>query len=226
MQEVRRMPVLRHFTGMRRSAALFAAALAASVLLAGCASQERVDPGPAADAPPGYSLGSLTPAPPEGEVVAQGTVMDVGGTVELCLGAVAESYPPQCSGIPVAGWSWDGVEGSDSSGDVRWGAYALQGRYDGSTFTLTQPPMLLALYDPAPMAEPTDPPAGTADEKTLLAIQDQLPGRLGAAYLSSWPEEGHLYVQVVWDDGTWQKAADDDYGTGVVIIQSALRPIS
>lgn len=220
------MPVSRHFTGMRRSAALFAAALAASVLLAGCASQERVDPGPAADAPPGYSLGSLTPAPPEGEVVAQGTVLDVGGDVQLCLGAVAESYPPQCSGIPVEGWSWTGVEGSESSGDVRWGSYAVQGTYDGTTFTPTQPPIMLALYDPMKPADPTDGKPGTADEKTLLAIQEELPDRLGASYLSSWPEAGHLYVQVLWDDGTWQKAADDDFGDGVVIVQSALRPIS
>jgi len=211
---------------MTRRSLSVAAALAASVLLlAGCASQESVDPGAAADAPPGYSLGSLMPGLPGAEVVAQGTVMDIGGTVELCLGPVAESSPPQCSGVPVTGWSWDGVDGSDASGDVRWGSYAVQGIYDGATFTVTQPPTLLALYDPAPVVEPTDLPAGTADETTLLDIQDQLPGRLGASYLSSWPEEGHLYVQVVWDDGTWQKAADDDFGAGVVIFQPALREI-
>ena len=73
-------------------------------------------------------------------MVAQGTVMDVGGDVELCLGPVAESYPPQCSGVPLANWSWGGVDGSETSGDVTWGAYAAQGTYDGEEFAVTQPP--------------------------------------------------------------------------------------
>jgi hypothetical protein len=204
---------------------LAAVAAATLLLLTACATPSGSGGGPASDAPAGYSLGSLTPAPPEGEVIAQGTIMDIGGDVELCVGPIAESYPPQCRGIPVQGWSWDGVEGSDSSGDIRWGAYAVQGTYDGSTFSVTAPPMLLALYDPAPIVEPTDGRARTADPATLEAIQEELPTRLGAAYLASWPEEGHLVVQVLWDDGTWQKAADDDYGTGVVVIQSALKPI-
>ena len=59
---------------------------------------------------------------------------------ELCLGPVAESYPPQCSGIPLEGWSWEGVEGSETSGDVRWGTYAVQGTYDGESLTVTAPP--------------------------------------------------------------------------------------
>ena len=41
------------------------------------------------------------PHRPRARSSAQGTVMDVGGDAELCLGPVAESYPPQCSGIPV-----------------------------------------------------------------------------------------------------------------------------
>ena len=79
-----------------------------SSLLSGCATPPHSGAGGAAG-----SLGSLWPAPPEGEVVGQGTVMDVGGEVELCLGAVAESYPPQCSGIPLTDWSWDGVDGCE-----------------------------------------------------------------------------------------------------------------
>ena len=200
---------------------LLAVALgAASVaLLSGCATS------PAADAPPGQSLGSLWPAPPDGEVLAQGTVMDVDGEIELCLGAVAESYPPQCSGIPLENWEWDAVEGSESSGDVTWGAYAVQGTYDGETFTVTQPPIMLALYDPMPFPDPTGGEPGTADEATLLEIQDELPARLGDAYLASYPDNGWLWVDVVWDDGTWQDAADDDYGDDVVVIRSAIREV-
>lgn len=194
---------------------------ATALLLPACAS----GPASQADAPPGYSLGSLTPGLPDDEVIGQGTVMDVAGTVELCLGPVAESYPPQCSGIPLTDWTWDGVEGAESSGDVRWGAYAVQGIYDGATFAVTQPPILLALYDPRAPEDPFDGEPGDADEATLMEIQDQLPERLGAAYLSSWPQNGRLWVQVVWDDGTWQSAADDDFGVGVVVIQPALRPV-
>jgi hypothetical protein len=40
--------------------------------------------------------------------------------------------------------------------------------------------------------------------------------------LSSYPEDGWLKVDVVWDDGTWQAAADADYGENVVLIRSAM----
>ena len=67
--------------------------------------------------------------PPDGEVVGVGTVMDVGqGDPELCLGAIAESFPPQCSGIPITNWDWAPVKDtSESSGTTRWGSYAVTG---------------------------------------------------------------------------------------------------
>lgn len=200
----------------RRSAGLVLLPLAAA-FLAGCGTPS------ASDAPPGASLGSLHPAPPEGEVVGVGTVMDVAGSVELCLGPIAESYPPQCSGLPVQGWTWDGVEGWEASGDATWGAYAVHGTYDGETFTVTQPPVMLALYDPMMIEDPTGGEPGSTDEAALLRIQEELPSALGVSYLSSSPQDGRLWVDVVWDDGTWQKAADDGYGADVVVIRSALR---
>ena len=200
---------------------------AASVLaLGGCATPAgSAVPSAASDAPPGASRGSQWPAPPEGEVIAQGTVLDAGGEVELCLGPVAESYPPQCGGIPVANWTWDGVDGAETSGGTTWGAYAVQGTYDGEEFTVTQPPIMLALHDPMMSDDPTGGDPGQGDEATLLEIQEELPDLLGDAFLASYPENGWLWVDVVWDDGTWQKAADDDYGDGTVIIRSALRPV-
>lgn len=212
----------RHFWDMRRHrrlSALLAAGAMIALTVTACATST------AGDAPAGSSLGSTSPASPEGEVVAQGTVLDEGGKPELCLGAVAESYPPQCSGIPIDGWTWDGVEGAESSGDVTWGAYAVQGTYDGDTFTVTQPPIMLALYDAMPGEDPTGGEPGAGDEQTLLRIQEQLPGLLGPSYLSSYPQDGRLWVDVVWDDGTWQNAADHDYGADVVLIRSALRPV-
>ncbi len=154
--------------------------------------------------------------------------MDIGGSVELCLGAVAESYPPQCAGVPMTGWTWDGVEGAERSGEVSWGAYAVTGRYDGETFTLTGQPMLLALYDPMAPEDPTGGGTGDTAEPRLIEIQDQLPELLGddgASYLGSFPDRGYLWVDMVWDDGTLQDAADEDFGDDVVVIRSALRPV-
>ncbi|GAA1951903.1 hypothetical protein [Microbacterium deminutum] len=210
-------------TRHRRHLLALALGAASVIALSACATPPATPA--AADAPPGHSLGSLSPAPPEGEVIAQATVMDVDGTVELCLGAVAESYPPQCSGVPIANWSWDGVDGSETSGKATWGTYAVQGTYDGEKFTVTKPPIMLALYDPMPFPDPTGGKAGAGDDATLTGIQDELPGILGDGYLASSPENGWLLVDVVWDDGTWQDAANADYGTGVVAIRSALHPV-
>jgi hypothetical protein len=211
---------------MRRLTA--ATSLVGLLALSACAWMPGAPPPVSSDAPAGQSLGSLAPAPPAGEVVGTGTVMDRDGEAQFCLGPVAESYPPQCSGIPHAGWSWDRVEGSESSGDARWGSYALTGTYDGTTFTTTAAPILLALYDPLAPADPTGGESGIATDDELVAIQDELPTRLsgdGMVYLASYPQNGRLWVDVLWDDGTLQQAADDDFGDGTVIIRSALREV-
>ncbi|WP_144796435.1 hypothetical protein [Microbacterium paludicola] len=202
-----------------------AALLGGMLALAGCAASPGSAPPSSSDAPAGQSLGSLAPAPPEAEVVGEGTVIDVDGTVEVCLGPVAESYPPQCSGLPLRGWAWDDADGAKSSGSVRWGQYALTGTYDGSALTLTGAPVPLALYDPPARTDPTGGEPGSTPESELTVIQDELPDRLGSTgYLASYPEDGRVWVDVLWDDGTLQRAADDDYGAGVVIVRSALRP--
>ena len=111
---------------------------------------------------------------------------------------------------------------------MRWGAYAVTGTYDGETFTVTQPPTLLALYDPMPQEDPTGGEPGSTPESRLIEIQDGLPEVLGAdgqVYLSSFPDMGRLWVDVLWDDGTLQAAADEDYGDGVVVIHSALQAL-
>ena len=112
----------------------FAVLAAASVLalLAACAPVA----GPANPA--------LTP------VEAQGTVIQVGDAPpQICLGPVAESYPPQCSGPVVTGWDWSTVSGQETAGDVTWGVYAVWGDWDGTALAVTGA-ILLALYDPAP----------------------------------------------------------------------------
>lgn len=199
--------------------ALAAAAVVVVAGLAGCAGAAP------SGTPSRPAFGAVTPVPPEGDVRATGTVLDANGDVQLCLGPVAESYPPQCSGIPVEGWTWDGVDGAESSGEVTWGAYAVTGTYDGDTFTVTQPPVMLALFDPIRPEDPTGGEPGAGDEETLTAIQDELPELLGDAYLSSYSQDGWLWVDVVWDDGTWQDAADAAYGEDTVIIRSAIQQL-
>lgn len=59
---------------------------------------------------------------------------------QLCLGGVAESYPPQCGGPDVVGWDWDDVEGEESASGTTWGTYSVVGTWDGERLTLTEPP--------------------------------------------------------------------------------------
>ncbi len=195
-----------------RAASLLAPAVLL-VALAGCAGT----PG-GAQQPAG-----LTPDPPASEVTAQGTVLDDGSGPQLCLGAVAESYPPQCTGIELAGWGWEGLDGAESASGVTWGAYAVRGDYDGTTFSVTEPPVPLALYDPAPAPDPTGGRPGTTDEATLADIQQRVHDTLGSGVLTSGTFDGRLWVSVVWDDGTLQEAADAEFGEDVVVVQSALR---
>jgi hypothetical protein len=66
-------------------------------------------------------------------------VIETGGVgPELCLGSVAESDPPQCRGIPLEGWSWDDVDGEETSAGTTWGYYHLVGGYDGDAFTVAE----------------------------------------------------------------------------------------
>lgn len=190
------------------------------LLLTGCATPSGADASP--DAPASWN--TTVPAPPTGEVIAQGTVLDKDGA-ELCLGAIAESYPPQCSGIPITNWTWDRLDGSETASGVTWGAYAVTGTYDGEEFTVSGDPIMLALHDPMMAEDPTGGEAGKGDEQTHAAVSDELMAGLGDQVLSTYPDNGWLWVDVVWDDGTWQAAADEEYGPDVVIIRSALRPV-
>lgn len=201
-----------------RGAVALASVVLCIGLLSACATPQPVGVGATSPVP----LGDVQPGLPAGTVIGQGTVIDTGDEAELCLGGVMESLPPQCTGIPLVGWEWTDIDGSEASGDTRWGAYAVEGTYDGATFTVTSPPISLALYDPAVPLDPTDGEPGPADEATLTSTQDDIHAQLGDAALASWPQNGRLWVQVVWDDGSLQDAADARYGDDVVVIQSSL----
>jgi hypothetical protein len=64
---------------------------------------------------------------------------------ELCLGWVADSFPPLCGGLPITNWRWDQVEAEQAASGTTWGSYRLVGTYDGASFTVIR-------VDPAPPA--------------------------------------------------------------------------
>lgn len=213
-----------------RRAATMTAAVAALGLLASCATP-RDDAAPGAVPPPKF--GDVAPAPPEGDVLATGTVMDKpldggGRSVELCLGAIAESYPPQCGGIPLEGWDWEAVDGEETASDHTWGAYAVTGRYDGEVFTVTADPILLALFDPMMAEDPTGGLPGETPEAELQRIQETVTERLAdePGMQGAYTMDGYVWLEVLWDDGTYQDAADAEFGEGIVIVQPLLKPVA
>jgi hypothetical protein len=77
---------------------------------------------------------------------ATATVLERPGDLpELCEGAIAESYPPQCSGKPIVGWDWDDVENEESASGTTWGEYHVVGTWDGEQLTLTEKPTALVV---------------------------------------------------------------------------------
>jgi hypothetical protein len=158
-------------------------------------------------------------------VVGQGTVLQVEGeAARFCLGAVMESYPPQCSGPELTGWDWDAVEGEETASGVTWGTYAVWGDWDGTRLAVTGT-IMLALYDPMPIDDPyldADNP-GSTSETDLLVIQEAVQREAPADVLTSVPQNGYLFVTVVFDAGAVQEWANVTYGPDVVLIRPALR---
>ena len=217
---------------MKRTSApsLAAPILAAALLLGACGS---VTPTPGRGMTFPAPSTAVTAAPvrsvpaASGTVTGQGTVIQTpGGVPELCLGAVMESYPPQCHGVPLADWDWATTgphEEADLDGEVTsWGTYAVTGRFDGSTLTVTGS-VPLALYDT--VAEPSPRPMSPPDLTTDQWADVEAGVRLVPGLLTSVREGdiGPLYAQVVHDDGTIQAWADATFGAGTVLVTSALR---
>ncbi len=151
------------------------------------------------------------------------TVMDVGsGPVELCLGAVAESYPPQCGGPAIPNWDWEiyGGGGFEEESEIRWGPYALTGTWDGSEFTVTDS-IIAALYDTFYEEPPAAPAPGTTysteELESIGAEVGDLPGAQG-----QYADADHVYLDVTYDDGSIQDYVDAAYGEDVVLVTSAL----
>jgi hypothetical protein len=205
---------------------LAAAALFLTVpVLAACGD----DPGTTAADPAGdrpSSAGNPMPtqvpaAPGQVRTLNLATIMDT-GTPELCVGPVAESYPPQCGGPAITNWAWDEYKQTfEQQADVRWGTYEVTGTFDGTSVTVTDA-ISGALYDPMmPTPAPTPPPGTTYPQGELDTMAEELgrdlPGAQGA-----YAADGHVLVDVLYDDGSLQAWADEEYGANVVLVTSML----
>lgn len=210
---------------MRLTPAIAALVLSAAALSA-CSTEEEmkaIDPagesaGEAAadEAPAEEDTGAPSPVS-DGTVRTTDlvTVIDDGAGPQMCLGAVAKSLPPQCSGIPVEGFEF-GDTGVEEAAGVRWGLYSVTGTFDGETFSATEA-VPAALYDPGPTEDlgdaETPGPACESPETTdpALASQEALDATLAAAsalpgYATSWISGDTFNVAVTEDaDGAETK---------------------
>lgn len=192
---------------------LLTLALTATLALSACSSEQEmraVDPaadGGAGSEAPASGPGEAPSPVPDGAVRTQGlvTVIDTGQGPQVCLGAVAESYPPQCSGPAVEGFTWGDV-GSEQAAGTTWGQYALTGTFDGTTFTVTDA-IPAALYDTAAAPETgglepacddavaTDAARATPEDMdATLAAASALP-----TYATAWLSRGTISVAVTGD---------------------------
>ena len=178
-----------------------AAGVAALVLacLAGCGTETG-----------GSSAGTGSRAVPEGYVPAgytgafrgSGTVLQDGTHGPQLCGAVMDSLPPQCSGLDLVGWDWDAVEHREEVG-VRWvDAATVTGTLQGTTLTLTAPPVPGAAGQQTPLAQdfstpcpepeggwrPVDPARAT-EEARGAALEL---ARASADYAGGWIDQSYL----------------------------------
>jgi hypothetical protein len=203
---------------MGRAWLLLVAAVLGGSLLGACGSEEALSraPGfrsPSPDAVPA-AAGRVATRDPV-------TVIDAGDGPRMCLGPVAESWPPQCSGPVVRGWRWSDHRGTfERRGPVRWGQYALTGRWDGTTFTCAGA-VPAALHDPAA----TTPrgrrsPGHRLSPAELRRVADDVAHLPGAQVVRV--DRPHVLVDVTYDDGTLQDHVDQTYGRDVVLVTSLL----
>ena len=166
---------------------------------------------------------------PSTEVRTAATVLEHEGIPMLCLGGVAESLPPQCTGPTVNGWDWSVVDGETSASDVTWGRYRVQGMWDGETLTVIGIPMLETPDNHTPEHDPmsawteatTHGPLTQEAATTLLAeLHEREPGILTSGFVA-----GRAVISVALDDGSLQAHVDERYGDDTVVVVSAFTPV-
>jgi hypothetical protein len=160
--------------------------------------------------------------------VLQGVERDA---AELC-GVVAESYPPQCGGLPVTGWDWDAVEHEEAQG-VRWGSYIVTGTYDGKSLVLTEDPVPTAEVDMAdyPHLQYQEPeigdPAEDLSAEELQAIADELVAEFPRYVYGGWADEqnGVALVDTLLVTPELEAYAAEHFPEDTVAFSAMLRPV-
>lgn len=196
-------------------------AAAAVFVSAGCADGGAAGTAGGADASWAPERASL-PA----EVSTVGTVLEGDDGPELCLGPIADSYPPQCSGPGVIDWDWTTVDGEETASGVTWGDYAIRGDWDGEKFTVSAGTVVAApqdaMVDPSGPLDPHAPCSASESGPVLPELRDAVPDIVG---VSHWLASGCIVVQVEYDDGTLQAAVDERFGEGAIVIDSSFTPV-
>ena len=163
-----------------------------------------------------------TIAQTDGQVTTRyaATVMDT-GRPELCLGPVAESYPPQCGGPALEGWDWAAYDGHyDQQGDIRWGVFYVTGTWDGSTFVVSS-------AEPATGRHPRGARAAASARRPAVdrrARPDRGRGPRPRRRDRLLRQRGPGAVDVPYDDGSLQAWVDEEYGAGVVAVAALATP--
>ena len=116
------------------------------------------------DLPPVDTPADLVPEDYDGRFLSYTTVIDDGNGPLHCTPGIMQSDPPQCHGVPIEGWDWETVEHEEKAG-VRWGDFVVIGRWDGLTFSLTEPATPIAwsqvnTVEPDPIEVPCPEPDG------------------------------------------------------------------
>lgn len=110
---------------------------------------------------------------------------------------------------------------------MTWGAYAVTGAWDGERFTVTTPPIMLALYDTMAFVDPNLNPTtpGATSESRLQEVRTAIVASTSFLPLTAHIENGYLFVAYIYDDGRLQRYLDEAYGTDVVIVRPVLQDL-
>ncbi|GAA2916945.1 hypothetical protein JOD62_002758 [Microbacterium keratanolyticum] len=213
------------FTWLPRRA-LAAAAIAALVsTVTACQPAPALSAATGADAP----LATWVPAaPPSNEVVARGPVIERDDSTVICLDAAPDTDPlNDCAGaLPLRGWSWEGLEGVETTNEVTWGGLqasegrfcVIRGRFDGTALTVTSAPPPYEMDAGRDFPVPVEPGPLVA----ASAVEAHAHELLGDGYVATTLENGRALVRVIWDDGALQRAFDEEHGAGAVIVRPLL----
>ncbi len=207
-------------TCMRTVITLAALLLTLTACAGGADDETATDPGSAPGTSDQDRPTEVPAAPGPVRTRTLATVMDT-GRPELCVGPIAESYPPQCGGPEITNWDWAEHDGRfDQQGKIRWGSFAVTGTWDGTAFTVDEA-VPAALYDAGPEEPPKLPePEKDLTDAELQRLVDNLAGLPGA--MGGYADDGHVLVDVLYDDGSLQAWADQEYGKNVLLVTSML----